>query len=87
MRVSLRVPSISAAFGILVFLVTSSFLDQGWPDLAASERKTLFRTPPQQGASEPIGGLTDLCVYPFLPFFLSFSINPIYPQIQPERPP
>ena len=36
--------------------------------------------PSQQGGPEPISGLTGLRVYPLLSFFLSFSIQPQFPQ-------
>ena len=31
--------------------------------------------PPQQGASDPISGLTGLCVYLFYPHIFPFQIN------------
>ena len=36
--------------------------------------------PPQQGASDPISGLTALCVYFFYPNLFSSQINIISPQ-------
>ena len=32
----------------------------------------------QQGAPDSVSGLTDLCVFPFLPLFPSMSIHPIF---------
>ena len=39
--------------------------------------------PPQQGASDPISGLTGLCVYLFYPNLFPFQINIISPKKQP----
>ena len=39
--------------------------------------------PPQQGASDPISGLTGLCVYLFYPNLFPSQINIISPKKQP----
>ena len=43
-------------------------------------RQTPDSPPAQQGGPEPISRLTGLRVYPLLSFFLSFSIQPQFPQ-------
>ena len=43
--------------------------------------------PPQQGASDPISGLTGLCVYLFHPVIYSFPNQHHFPQILTSLPP
>ena len=43
-------------------------------------RRLLDSPPPQQGASDPISGLTGLCVYLFYPHIFPSQINIISPK-------
>ena len=43
-------------------------------------RRLLDSPPPQQGASDPIGRLTGLCVYLFYPHIFPSQINIISPK-------
>ena len=49
-------------------------------------RQIADSSPPQQGASDPISGLTSLWVYHFYPHLFSSQINIISRKKQPDYP-